>query len=147
MNTDPGLVVIQFRLKKKGVPNKRAARVQIEITSTFSDRKCTPQLPHTTLLHAFRNHTIRSRLFFCVCVCVFCFVFFFVRAMFWEPKLQNLPNNGFLCISYYCNFIGYLKQASKSDWWLLLFLLFFGFLSHWLGNTNDLEQRILQFVN
>ena len=121
MNTDPGLIVLQFRLKKKGVPNKRAARVQIEITSTFSDRKCTPQLPHTTLLHPFRNHTIRSRvLCVCVCVCVFCscfffVLFFFVRAKFWESKLQNLPNNCFLCISYSCNFIAYLKQASKSD--------------------------------
>ena len=75
MNTDPGLIVIQFWLKKR-VPNKRAARVQIEITSTFSDRKCTPQLPHTTLLHAFKNHTIRSRLFFCVCV--FFVLFFFL---------------------------------------------------------------------
>ena len=85
----------------------------------------------------------------CVCVCVlfvfFFVLFFFVRAKFWEPKLQNLPNNCFLCISYSCNFIAYLKQASKSDLWLLL--LFFGFLSHWLGNTNDLEQRILLIVN
>ena len=31
----------------------------------------------------------------------------FFKAKFWELKLQNSPHNGFLCISYSCNFIGY----------------------------------------
>ena len=34
----------------------------------------------------------------------------------WEQKLQNSPHNDFLCLSFSCNFIGYFKQALKSDW-------------------------------
>ena len=33
-----------------------------------------------------------------------------------EQKLQNSPHNGFLCLSFSCNFIGYFKQALKSGW-------------------------------
>ena len=29
--------------------------------------------------------------------------------------LQNSPHKGFLCLSFSCNFIGYFKQALKSD--------------------------------
>ena len=36
--------------------------------------------------------------------------------MSWEQKLQNLPHNAFVCLSFSCNFIGYFKQALKSDW-------------------------------
>ena len=37
------------------------------------------------------------------------------KAKFWEQKLQNLSHRGFLCLSFSCNFIGYFKQALKSD--------------------------------
>ena len=40
----------------------------------------------------------------------------FLKAKFWEPKLQNSLHNGFLCISFSCNFIGYFKQTLKSVW-------------------------------
>ena len=38
------------------------------------------------------------------------------KAKFLEQKLQNSPHDGFLCHSFSCNFIGYFKQALKSDW-------------------------------
>ena len=34
---------------------------------------------------------------------------------FWKQRLQNLPDDT-LCLSFSCNYIGYFKQALKSDW-------------------------------
>ena len=34
---------------------------------------------------------------------------------FWKQRLQNLPHVT-LCLSFSCNYIGYFKQALKSDW-------------------------------
>ena len=40
------------------------------------------------------------------------------KATFWEQKLQNSLED-FLCLSFSGNFIGYSKQALKSDWLFL----------------------------
>ena len=34
---------------------------------------------------------------------------------FWKQRLQNLPDDT-ICLSFSCNYIGYFKQALKSDW-------------------------------
>ena len=34
---------------------------------------------------------------------------------FWKQRLQNLPDDT-LCLSFSWNYIGYFKQALKSDW-------------------------------
>ena len=39
----------------------------------------------------------------------------FKNKSFGNKNLQNLPHDT-LCLSFYCNLIGYLKQALKSDW-------------------------------
>ena len=71
----------------------------------------------------------------------------FFKAKFWELKLQNSPHNGFLCISYSCNFIGYFKQALKSDSLFFYYFLFFNVLFSLAGEKERFSLKNFQFCN
>ena len=70
-------------------------------------------------------------------------------SIFWGEKrefskqwLQNLPHDT-LCLSFSCNYIGYFKQALKSDW---LFCFQCSLLIGW-EKWCDLKQNMVRFVN
>ena len=101
--------------------NERAARVRFEITSMISDQNCTTRGSITTLLHPFWNcpNTGLGQFKYFIDTVLSWFEIKFIHFLGGKKKKSletiDLPHDT-LCFSFSCNFIGYFKQALKSDW-------------------------------